>query len=533
MKIFIKYKDDKDILYTKDYQSINSITNQYFTDNHIDDDINNYNVYYNGIQLNYGLSLEKYNINEDETLTIYPKVKGGNSFFSFAKKNFVYVIIVFIIVQLPLFILPLGFIPLTSTLIKLIIDKSIESIGKFLVCKLGKVTLFKRMKLLTYVIKYVIFVLMVYVVITFPLILLCTTLKGESILDDPKKMCAPLERGSTAGAILTIIYFCIYLAYRSGNLVLTTIIQWCKYFEWTNYLFNPFFSFILTLYNKLKYLPVLLMPSGATVFAYFRILDSILPGLNIFIKAATNIGCKATFSKEGFINSIKKGVSDLKNNSSKESEETKDEKTGMFSFGVPDGICESDPEKCCSPQNYLFIADTTLGIIQNPIISTILQSAGIFPSFCLFTEALFESAMERLNDEREDNTVRKDLFNEVDKKYEEKIKKSATDTDKKIDDTQKKIKLIDNIMILFSKKNGSKYVPGPTLFKKIFKFIFVDIFCNVVSTTKVSQEIIMKIGEMDELIDMLKAGSATGVFLSFAYSITIIIFIIFSIFNIS
>ena len=87
-------------------------------------------------------------------------------------------------------------------------------------------------------------------------------------------------------------------------------------------------------------------------------------------------------------------------------------------------------------------------------------------------------------------------------------------------------------MVLFSKKNGSKYVRGPSMFKTLFKFIFVDIFCNVVSTTKVSQEIIMKMGEMNELIDMLKAGSATGLFLGLAYFITIIILIICGIFNI-
>jgi hypothetical protein len=517
MKIFIKYKDDKNILYTKDYQSINSIINQYFIENNIEDDIKNYNIDYNGIQLNNDFSLEKYNINDDEILSIYPKVKGGNSFFSFAAKNFIYVSIVFIIVLIPLFILPLGLIPLTSTLIKLIIDKSISSIGKFLVCKLGKVTLFKRMKLLTLVVKYVVFILMIYVLITFPLILLCTTLKGESIMNDPKKMCSSLTAGSTAGVILTIIYFCIYLFYRGSNLVLNTIIGWCKYFEWTNYLFNPIFTFIRTIFNKLKYLTVLIFPLGigGIVFAYFNLLDSIMPGLNIFMKGATDMGCKTKFSKEGFINSIKKGVKDLMNkDKSKDSNESrdKDEKSGAFSFGIPDNICEKDPEKCCAPENYIFIADSALSILKDKNQETLLktlQTNGLFPSFCLFIEALFESAIERLeNNNDEDKNI-------------------------KIREIEGKKKIIDDEMVSFSEKDGSKYVSGkPSMFKMIFKIIFLDIFCNVVSTTKVSQEIIMKMGEMEELIDMLKAGSATGLFLGLAYFITIIVLIICGIFNI-
>jgi hypothetical protein len=553
MKIFIKYKDDKNIFYTKDYQSINSIINQYFIDNKIDDDTNEYNVYHNGILLNYNFSLEKYNINEDEILDIYPKLKGGNSFFTFFKKNFVYVIIVFIIVLLPSFILPLGLIPLTSTLIQLIIDKSIESIGKFLVCKLGKVTIFKRLKLLTYILKYVIFVLMIYVVITFPLILLCTTLKGQSILNDPKKMCSPLSAGSTAGAILTLIYFVIYLVYRSFNMVLNTIIKWCKYFEWTNYLLNPFFNFILILFNNVKYLTLLLLPngSGAIALAYFRLLDAIMPGLNIFIKTATDIGCKAKFSKEGFEKSIMKGVEELiKQNKSKDSDDSKekDEKSAMFSFGVPDSICDPNAVKCCSPENYLFIANAALGVIEDRTISPLLKTSGIFPAFCLFTETLFESAAERLSndndDDKENNTVRKELFSKVDKRYDEKMKKkSDEETDKKNSDTKSKIELIykkihfidNDIMVKFSEENGSKYVSRDkpsSLFKKIFKIIFVDIFCNIVSTTKVSDEIITKMGEMKELVDILKSGTASGIFLSFFYSITIIVLIICGIFNI-
>jgi hypothetical protein len=76
------------------------------------------------------------------------------------------------------------------------------------------------------------------------------------------------------------------------------------------------------------------------------------------------------------------------------------------------------------------------------------------------------------------------------------------------------------------------YEKGKTLFKTIFKYLFLNIFCNVVSTAKTSQDIISKSGEISEMIEILKAGSATGIIVAVCYFITFIVLIICGIFNI-
>ena len=127
MKIIINFQNKKNIYEIKKYQSIYSIINEYLNMNNINDDIDNYYLDYNGKYLDKKMSLEKYKIKDNFTVTLNKKNKGGNSFFSFAKKYPYVIFIVFIIVLLPLFILPTGFVPTVSSLLHLIIQNSIET----------------------------------------------------------------------------------------------------------------------------------------------------------------------------------------------------------------------------------------------------------------------------------------------------------------------------------------------------------------------------------------------------------------------
>jgi hypothetical protein len=70
MKIYIKYEDNKNILITSNYQSINSIINEYLEKYNIDllDNIDNYYINYNGICLDKNYSLEKYDIVNETTI---------------------------------------------------------------------------------------------------------------------------------------------------------------------------------------------------------------------------------------------------------------------------------------------------------------------------------------------------------------------------------------------------------------------------------------------------------------------------------
>ena len=87
-------------------------------------------------------------------------------------------------------------------------------------------------------------------------------------------------------------------------------------------------------------------------------------------------------------------------------------------------------------------------------------------------------------------------------------------------------------MIQFSIDDNSTYTPGNSLFKTVFKSIMFDIFCNVMTTAKSSQDVISKLGEIKEIIDMLKAGTVSGILTSICYFIVVIVLIICGIFNI-
>ena len=82
MNIYIKYGDNnKQLIRIKNYESINSIINNYLIKNNINDnEIDDYFLDYNGKYLNKNFSIEKYNLKEETILTINKKKKGGSAF---------------------------------------------------------------------------------------------------------------------------------------------------------------------------------------------------------------------------------------------------------------------------------------------------------------------------------------------------------------------------------------------------------------------------------------------------------------------
>lgn len=565
MNIFIKYENKKILLKINKYESINSIINKCLIRFNLDNNINNFFLELNGSYLNKDFSLEKYNIDPKiNILTLNKKLKGGSGFISFATKNPATVALCFLIALLPIFILPLGFIPSIASLIHVIITKGFESIGKYLVCVLGKVTLFKRVKLIISIIKYIIFILMIFVIITLPLIILCITLKGHSLSDDPKSMCGAISMGNTAGLILTLVYVGIYLCFRCGNLVLTPIINLFKKVYILDTLFNPILTAALQLYNSSKYILVNIIPFvGQGITAYLAFLSAVMPALDILFSAITEIGCKTSFTKEAFMKKIMQKINNKKNNeqSDKQSNEQSDKQSDKFNDA--DEMCKDDIIKCCDPKNFINIADTLSMMITTSATSKILKSTGVFPSFILFVEALYESALLTMSNSADNlsgNTEDKKFY--LRKVLQEKMNiltnntkkliniflesgndelipeiksglfKNMPGNDTQINDIKYKLYEIEQSMIQFANENNSKYVPGKSLFKSIFKIVAVDMFCNISSTSKAGQSVIVQMGSMGEVVDMLKAGSTSGFFTSIIYLITFIILLICGIFNI-
>ena len=568
MKIIIKYETKRFNIITKNYQSINSIINQYLSENNIDDEINNYFIEYNGKYLNKDCSLEKYDISDNTILTLNKKNKGGNSFFTFVGKNPMMVFICLLISLAPLIILPMGFVPSIASMIKLIIDKGFESIGRYLVCTLGKITIFKRLKFFISIIKYVIFILMIYVIITFPLLLLCVTLKGHSVVDNPSSMCGAIGAGSMAGIIVTSIYVMIYISMRCGDLILNPIINLFKKFYILNTTINPILQSLLNAYDKLKYVPVTIIPFlGQGIAGYFTALTILMEVIKQILGSIVETGCKMTFDKGALMKSITNKINVKIPDCCTKKDDIQQEPKINKNIKLPENpeeMCIVDTSsECCKPANYANIADILMEFVKNSLSSKLLKEKKVFPSFVLVIQAFYESAIIRMSgnenylsgsDESKKFYLRKLLQNKINtlpddtkniiKEYLEtgnnqliqeiqnKLNTSSSSDKDAKRELRGKLAELDQIMINFARNDGSVYIPGNSLFKTVMKIILTDVFCNVFSTAQGAEGIISKMGEMDEVVDMLKAGSTSGIFTAFVYFITVIVLIICGIFNV-
>jgi len=502
MKLYINYDNNKTYIHTSNFQSIKSITYQYLSENKIDNEVDDFYMDYNGLHLDNNLSIEKYNISENYTLNLNKKTKGGNSFMSYASKNPLRVVICLLIALLPLIILPMGFISATASLIKVIIEKSMSSIEKYLICNLGKITLCRRIRFIIFLIKYTIFFLMIFVIITLPLLILCITLKGHSILDNPKDMCSALSAGNIAGTILTMLFILIYCLHRCGNFIINFLISLCKKVYFLNATFVPILKSILSLYDEIKYMPTIIITFGL-VEGYFAFLGVLLEGIEMVLTTITELGCKTQFAKDSFIKKLTEKMNNAKCGAVPKCKEDKKEEENIEKPEVKN-ICKDDMLKCCNIENYIDIGDLLYNATNVGMIANDIKRRGLYPAFILMIEAFYEGALFKL---QEDGNGRSD-------------------------EVKGKLYNLEQSMIAFSIKDKSQYIQGKTLFKTIFKSMFLDIFCNITTTTKTSKDVITEMGEINEITDMLKAGTSTGIYMSIIYFISYIVIFFCGIFNV-
>ena len=296
MIIYINYFDKKYVLEIDSYESIDSIINKYINLYNINDDPNNYFLDYNGLYLNKKFCLDKYNIKDNYILNLNKKKKGGDNSLFF--KIIYYIVAIQIVLVLTPLLIQTGFIPTLASLLKFIIDNGVGKFCKYLLCKLGKITLYRRVKLIILIIKYVIFILMIYVIITFPLIIWCITIKGHTIKDDPNTMCSAISTGNLAGMILTFGYILIYLMLRCGNYVLNFLIKLCKKQYYLNMNIVPILTSMNDSYNEVKYIIVYLIPYiGGAQKGYHKSLKPVLDTFKMVLSLFVNFGCNVSLNK--------------------------------------------------------------------------------------------------------------------------------------------------------------------------------------------------------------------------------------------
>jgi hypothetical protein len=302
---------------------------------------------------------------------------------------------------------------------------------------------------------------------------------------------------------------------------------------------------------------------------------TVMPALQIFLGAVADVGCKS-IKDFSFVKSVESQINTMTKNLPQNKDINKNIDTGTNQllhiaklqnnnkvyniFKTENPMCKEERSSCCSPDNYIEIADNVYKILNNIVSQGKLMELGVFPAFILFNEALYEGAINNIGDsfdftnknfEEKKMFLRKTLMNEVNKLSNDTknliTKFLDSDNEELINDIEKKLytnipkevnynkiaelkkKINDLEELMMEKKDG--YEKGKSLFKIIFKHLFLNIFCNVVSTANTSLDIIAKSGEMEEMIDMLKAGSTSGTITAFCYFITVIVLILCGIFN--
>lgn len=511
------------------FSSINSFIYGFTNDNHED-----YFLEYNGILLDKNLSFSKYineyNIDESSYFTLIRKVRGGASDLG---KNPIVIGISILIILVPLFILPMGFIPALSNFIKVILDKSLSSVCRYLVCDLGKKTLVSRIKFVIWIIKIVIFALMIYVTITLPLSILCMTLKGKSIFDNPKALCKPYETGTLAGTILTALYIMIYLCYRAGDYILHPLISIANKFYITNITITPILKFLLNIYDNNKYFPMFFVPF---VMPYFLFLGKFMEGVQMVFSALADIGCKGDFDKfNNFGKEMEKkftkimedklkkcGVKCGESNNSKpkiinvnKKEESKNKST------FEDDMCTQIPSECCNSKALFSIATWIEKLFENSFTLTKIKETGLYTQLILFAKALYSRSCD----------AEKDEINLNEEITPEKKAEAKSEADKNLND---RLDTIRTLMEAYAKEKGFFYDEDKyKMTDNLFKNLFLNSFCNIVSTANSSGAVIKEMGEITEVVDMLKAGTSTGIMMAFVYFLTVVIIAVMSFFGMS
>ena len=454
MNINICYNNKNNKFEVYPLESILSIKSRFFSNNNDDNNDNNlddYEVFLDNKKLEDQDYLDKFTITNGQKLNIYTKIKGGR------EGAFLYYFFGIIIVLLPIIILALGFIPAFSSMLGIILQKSFGKIFDYLECNLGKKTLVSRFKWLSMsVVQDIFLLLMIYIIITIPLKILCTMLRGERIFDNPLNLCKPLKTANTAGSLLIIFYFMFYFILRYGNWIGSVILDFCRKNYYLNTIFSPMIQSLLKFYNRIKYLPVAFIPLvGMPISDIMNGMKLILPVFYTLLVSIKDAGCKKILNKTKFFNVLKSKIpgklsetkmddlshsskashvssSSIKSLSSKSShmskkfrggaknmENSSDDDENIFitlknqenlnknreelkSSTVLLEKCKPDGKNpCCSKDNMVTIGDSLKDILDFPLANTFIKGNNLYFVFILFIQSFYEQAINKSSSNEE------------------------------------------------------------------------------------------------------------------------------------
>ncbi len=439
-----------------------------------------YFTFQNKILDNHQLSLDYYHISTNSTIQIHHRLPGGGfgDFFSFLKKHPWLVILGIILSMIPFFGFITWFVPLQSSLLKSVFEQSFEKIGLYLAMNLGKISLYKRIKFFVDILKMFIFILMIYVTFTLPLIFLTFTLKGKNIFDSPKNMCSPLNAATITGLILTTLYMIIYGLFVGPTLIFRTIKKVFSRSQSTDTIASPVVEGTKSIVESIKF-------SGASpkIGLMFLQFDRIQEVADSFINTVLELGCKENFKlSEASSRFMKNIMSD-----------------GSKGIKVDNDVRKGE---CCNPSNFMFFGDMLYTAINSSSQLVKLKENDLYSAVIYVCVAFYEKAYENVGQEDKAKICSR-LFH-----LEERLSN-------------------------FMKEKGLPYVPTNIGFSnQMVKAIVVFSICNFFTLMQNTAVTTDKMGGFKDMFTMLKSGISTGSITATLYFICWVALIICGIFDI-
>jgi hypothetical protein len=207
-------------------------------------------------------------------------------------------------------------------------------------------------------------------------------------------------------------------------------------------------------------------------------------------------------------NSLKEKEKEKENKESGKSKKNKDDDDDddeLFNIDFP--MCNTKTSvKCCSEDNFMKMGDFMFKYVTDPSTSILLDKYKQTISAILIVSALYKKVLEN-----KDNTIKEE----------------------NIDRIKENMNILDSILINYTQKEGISYSKEKySLTNKLLENIYINAFCNVITTANSTQEVIRESGSLLEIVDMYKSGIVCGTITAVLYFIVVIVIIICAILGI-